>query len=129
MFWNEPHMYGANFPYREFMPTPTPAPFLGQFYPQQNIPRFMPNYYGFVPQLGYPTAPLDPFMQRALPQNVPWAGFRDPFAMNLPQNVPWAGFRDPFAMNLPQNVPWAGFRDPNQPQNIPFFNWFRPCNY
>lgn len=57
MFWNDPNMYGATLPYREFPFTPyrefgtvTP-PFTGHtFTPWQTTPRFIPqNFYGMQP--------------------------------------------------------------------------------
>ncbi|NIM02413.1 MAG: hypothetical protein GTN89_12075 [Acidobacteria bacterium] len=98
MFWNDPHMYGMTFPYKEFTPTPTLTPYLGQFYPYQNVPRVLPNYYGALPQIGLPTSPFDPFVMKGIQ--------RDPFVLNQIPNVPFA------------QVPVT--------QNLPFCNWIRP---
>ncbi len=98
MFWNDPHLYGMTFPYKEFTPTPTLNPFFGQCYP--NIPQTLPNYYGALPQFGLPTIPYDPFVTRGM--------YRDPFVRN---QVPFAQF--PYGQ-----IPVT--------QNLPFCNWIRP---
>lgn len=79
MFWNDPNLYG--FAYKDInTPVQTPFmglpnfppvqnPFLGTVPPWQNIPRFLPPTYGFVPPYLH-TQGFTPYMQ--------------PFNMNLP---------------------------------------------
>ena len=81
MFWNDPNMYGATFPYRE-VPTHFGHinPFLAAQMQWPIVPRFTPpTYYGTVPQpYNYPLMNVDPFATyRTFP--------RDPFlGMNVP---------------------------------------------
>ncbi|HXV76846.1 MAG TPA: hypothetical protein VD788_11080 [Candidatus Polarisedimenticolaceae bacterium] len=47
MFWNEPSLYGASFPYRD-VTTPVQHPLMGVTgLPWQQFPRFVPPIYGF----------------------------------------------------------------------------------
>lgn len=82
MFWNDPNLYTANLPYREFGNLPyrefgfqPQIPFVGQtLMPWQNIPRFFPPTWGMPPQ-------HDPRML-----------FANPFVMQQP-------FAQPFNVN------------------------------
>ena len=117
MFWNDPHMYGMTFPYKEFTPTPPMTPFLGQFYPYQNIPRILPNY-GTLPHVGLPTIPFDPFVTKGT--------FKDPFMMNQIPAVPFG--QVPFGQVPFGQVPIGQVPFGQLPigQNLPFCNWYRP---
>lgn len=74
MFWNEPSLYGATFPFRDI---PVQNPMLGQFAPAwQNVPRFIPPVYGLnQPFFNIPPMHLNiPQMHLNVPQvplNVP----------------------------------------------------------
>lgn len=104
MFWNDPNLYTANVPYKEFGTFPhkdfgfTPqVPFVGQqFNPWQSIPRVIPQTYGTLPYLD-PRMVL-PFMQAQL---------MHPFMHTQVINP---GF-------TPYNV------------NLPFYNMYRPFTY
>lgn len=83
MFWNDPMLYGATMPYKDF---PMQTPFFGQ---QQmlphtmNVPRFIPPNYGFTPFYNY---------------NVPQVPFLRPFEANqfLGLQQPFYGYKFPF---------------------------------
>lgn len=113
MFWNDPHMYGATFPYKD-IPTPVQFPIAGQTQAWQNLPRFMPNYYGYVPPVYDPrVVAFDPFLARGI--------WREPIQPQLPiqaqlpfqTQLPFQ-MQLPFNMNLPYNV------------NVPFYGFQRP---
>ena len=89
MFWNDPILYGASFPYRE-LPTPVQTPFAGPaFMPWQNAPRLVPPFYGLqTPYCNFVnpyqhTAAFNPFLQTygyPIPQlNVPQMSWMRPF--------------------------------------------------
>lgn len=108
MLWNDPYMYGMNFPYKEFTPTQPMTPFLGQFYPYQNIPKMVPTYFGTLPQFGMPSIPFDPFVTRGI--------HRDPFVCNQIPTMPIG--QVPFGQVPIGQVPFG--------QNLPLYNWYRP---
>jgi hypothetical protein len=98
MFWNEPILYGATLPFKD---VPLQTPWAGMF-PQHNIPRYLPQNYGFTTPLNYnynvpqfqqiPQIPqVNPFMQ--VPQ-VPQMGFT-PF-VRPEWNQPFYGFNRQF---------------------------------
>ena len=130
MFLNDPMLYGATFPYRDLPYRDLQTP-VQSFLPWQNVPRFIPPFYGFqTPYFNYVnpwihTAFTPPFHQ--VPQfNVPQ--FNVP-QFNLPQmNVPPMNVPQ---MNVPQmNIPQMNIPQMNIPQmNIPLTNWTRPLCY
>lgn len=107
MFWRDPTLYGASFPYKDFN-----MPIQGQFPMWQNIPRQMPHTYGFMPQYALPqfNVPQYNVPQYTLPQ------------FNVPQfNVPQYALPQ---FNVPQfNIPQWDVPQHNIPQmNMPFFH-------
>jgi len=116
MFWNDPILYGASFPYKD-VPTPMQTPFAGAAMPWLNMPKFVPPYYGF--QIPYFYGNLNPYLH-----NQAFTPFVPPYGYTLPQfNVP--------QLNLPQfNVPQFNLPHFNLPQlNPPQFGWTRPFTY
>ena len=98
MFWNEPNLYGFNFPYKEFTPqqfTPQQVPFMmspmgfpqQKFIPQipQTPPLFQPYpypqaAYPYLPQTPYPPqTAFNPFLVSAL-----WNQYVHPYNVNVP---------------------------------------------
>jgi hypothetical protein len=128
MFWNDPSLYGANFPYRD-IPTPVHNPMMGQGAPAwQNIPQFIPPVYGMnQPFLNAPPMQMNvPPMQMNVPpvqMNVP------PVQMNVPPmhlnpliySQIAQQFAQPFAHPFvrPFDVPQMRF-------DLPLHNFYRP---
>ena len=97
MFWNEPTLYGATFPFREI--PQMHVPMMGPVAPTwQNIPRFVPPVYGFNPSL----------------YNVPPLHFNVP---QIPFNPMLSQMTHPFLRQ---------FDVPQMRQDLPFYNFYRP---
>lgn len=101
MFLNDPMLYGATFPYRDFpLHTPVQSFLPWQnipqgFLPLQNIPRMVPPFYGMhTPYYNWVnpylhTTALTPFYQVPQVPQVP--------QFNVPQfNIPQANWNRPF---------------------------------
>lgn len=114
MFWNDPNLYGATFPYRDIPSVQTP--FMGPVIPQwQTIPRFLPMTHAFAPPaFNVPPIGFDPFLHRA--------------AITPPMfNVPPIGL-DPFLQRAgihPYAMPLNPYVQPFNP-NLPLYNLYRP---
>lgn len=115
MFWNDPTLYGATFPYKDIN-LPVQTPFLGSVLPWQ---KFVPPVYGM--QLPYMTEHMN-FPYKETPLQTPYITPNYPY---FPQ--PFYGVQQPF--NYPQ-IPFNYF----QPQfpfvqpfmNLPLQTWHRP---
>jgi hypothetical protein len=105
MFWNDPILYGASFPYRE-LPTPVQTPFAGPaFMPWQNVPRLVPPFYGFQT----PYNLVSPHLQMAA-----FNPYLQTYGYQIPQ-VP----QFPQFSQIPQFPQFPQF-------NVPQMNWIRP---
>jgi hypothetical protein len=59
MFWNDPTLYGASFPFKDI--PPMKEPWLNP--PWMNFPRFVPPTYGYLPpHLTLPPTPINPYL-------------------------------------------------------------------
>lgn len=95
MFWNDPNLYGATFPYQDFAIQQNP--FMAQFLPWQK----------YVPQIHAPG--------QYLPQYTPYfpfTGFQpQPYGMHYQQYQPYLQFGQTFptqVSHLPQ-VNWSSY--------------------
>lgn len=95
MFWNDPTLYGASFPYKE-LNTQVQSPFLGPvFTPWQNMSRYVPPIYGFnQPFFNVPTLGIHPQFQNPYLNQFP---INQPIMQHLPVGQ---GFVQPFDPNL-----------------------------
>ena len=99
MFWNDPNLYGATLPYKDF---PMQTPWVGPMFGQHTLPRFVPPTFGFTPMV------------------PPTFGF----APQFPQTY---GFMPYNLYNMPQ-VPPMGLNPFVRPFELtqPFYGWNRP---
>jgi len=100
MFWNEPSLYGATFPYRD-IPTPVQTPLMGpvihpwqQF---QQFQRFAPPTYG----LNQPFINVPPMLHTPMVNPMYFSQFTQPYLrpFDVPQmrwDLPLHNFYRPF---------------------------------
>ena len=111
MVWNDPRLYGADIPYKEFF-NPAQTAFTGVTTPWQTMPRFLsPEYYGWNPQY----------------YNVPQQ-FDVPTTFNVPPTFNIHPMFNVLPMaNIPQFRPPAFNPFIPQPMaNLPLYNLYRP---
>ena len=142
MFWNDPSLYGATLPYKEFGMFPhrefgtVPTQFMPTtFNPWQNIPRFTPPVYGTLPFFDVrfcdPRMFVQPWLQT--PQVNPYVQpYNTPF-MQTPQINP---FMQTQFGQIPQINPFMQTPFAHVPQfnplvqpfnlNLPLHNPYRP---
>jgi hypothetical protein len=101
MFWSDPNLYGVSL-YKDIA-TPVQAPILGPWY---NIPRFIPQPYGFTaPLFGVPAPSISPFVR---PETVNPYMAMNPYAAINPFMTPINPYLQHFGTSLP------------------FYGWSRP---
>jgi hypothetical protein len=112
MFWNDPILYGATLPYRDIKDINVPTPFVGSTLPWQQIPRLVPQFYGFQPPFPYfqqfPQMGVNPFLPTQFPQMInPYLHTQFPQMIN--PFVPAQGHTPflPFNVNLPPYRPFT----------------------
>jgi hypothetical protein len=119
MFWNDPILYGATFPYKD-LPTSVQTPFAGPaFLPWQNVPRFVPPFYGLQ---GMQMPHIYNYLMNPYLHTAAYTPFTQPFGAQVPQQFPLPQY------NVPQyNVPQYNLPQYNLPQyNLPQMGWNRP---
>ena len=143
MFWNDPNLYGASFPYRDIN-TPLQTPWMNfprdvgaQQTPWMNFPRdvgaLQTPFMNFPKDIGMLQSPFMNVPRDISTQQTPFVGGFAPW-QSIPRFVPPVyGYTQPPFFGIPQVNPYIHgttvnpFVQPNL--GLPQANWCRPFTY